>query len=227
VLHGSLHERKSKLPKSPSLLNHLYWPPLPRHLPECCPKSHPPTMPKLQLVSETPLRYFTPNNKNNPAWRRRLQALSGREHNEDDPTIIYMAGYLHTLDNHFDDLFSHYTHLNPRVESLEQQIKELKEENAALQESLEMAEGEEANTREAYRTLKMDYARRLKRLAPVKKILKCFKIQGCQIDPKEEAPPALPSLRIENISDVEEMSLASLDDLLREFGDTLVGNTRA
>jgi chromosome segregation ATPase len=81
-----------------------------------------------------------------------------------------MAGYLHTLDNHFDDLFSHCTHLNSRVESLEQQIKELKEEKAALQDSLETAEGEEANTREAYRTLKMDYAKRLKKLAPVKKI---------------------------------------------------------
>jgi chromosome segregation ATPase len=81
-----------------------------------------------------------------------------------------MAGYLHTLDTHFDDLFSHCTHLNSRVESLEHQIKKLKEENAALQDSLEMAEGEEANTREAYRTLKMDYARRLKRLAPVKMI---------------------------------------------------------
>jgi chromosome segregation ATPase len=160
-------------------------------------------------------------------WRRRLQALSGREHNEDDPTIIYMVGYLHTLDNHFDDLYSHCTHLNSRVESLEQQIKELKEENAALQDSLEMAEGEEANTREAYRTLKMDYARRLKGLTPVKKIRKRFKSQGCQTDPKEEAPPALPSLGIENLSDIEEMSLASLDDLLKEFGDTLVGNARA
>ena len=46
----------------------------------------------------------------------------------------------------------------------------LKEEKTALQDILEMAEGEEANTREAYRTLKMDYARRLKKLAPVKKI---------------------------------------------------------
>jgi uncharacterized protein YdcH (DUF465 family) len=65
--------------------------------------------------------------------------LSGREHNEDDPTVIYMAIYVHTLDTHFDDLFSHYTHLNSQVESLEQRIKELKEENAALQDSLEMA----------------------------------------------------------------------------------------
>jgi chromosome segregation ATPase len=96
--------------------------------------------------------------------------LLGRDPNEDDPTIVYMAGYLHTIDNHFDDLFSHCTHLNSYVESLEQQIKELKEEKAALQDSLEMAEGEEANTREAYRTLKMDYARRLKKLALAKKI---------------------------------------------------------
>jgi chromosome segregation ATPase len=138
-----------------------------------------------------------------------------------------MAGYLHTLDNHFDDLFSHCTHLNSRVESLEQQIKELKEEKAALQDSLEMAEGEEVNTREAYRTLKMDYARRLKKLAPFKKIQKRFKSQGCQTNPKEEAPPTLPSLGIDNFSDIKEVSLTSLDDLLREFGDTLVDNAHA
>jgi outer membrane murein-binding lipoprotein Lpp len=153
--------------------------------------------------------------------------LSGRDHNEDDPTIIYMDGYLHTLNNHFDDLFSHCTHLNSRVESLELQVKELKEEKAAPQDSLKMAEGEEANTLEAYRTLKMDYVRRLKKLAPLKKTQKRFKSQGCQTDPKEEAPPTLPSLGIENFSDVEEVSLASLDDLLREFRDTLVDNAHA
>ena len=97
-----------------------------------------------------------------------------------------MAGYLHTLDNHFDDLFSHCTHLNSRVECLEQQIKELKEEKASLQESLEIAEGEEANTREAYRTLKMDYAKKLKKLAPIMKIRKHFKSQRCQTDPKKK-----------------------------------------
>jgi hypothetical protein len=179
-------------------------------------------------VSDTPLRYFPPNNKNTPTWKKRLQALSGRDPNEDDPTIVYMVGYLHTLDNHYDDLFSHCTHLNSRVESLEQQIKELKEEKVSLQESLEIAEGEEANTCEAYRTLKMDYAKKLKKLAPTRKIRKRTKSQGCQTYRKEEAPPTLPPSRIESLSDIEEMSLASLDDLLREFGDTLekeFGNT--
>jgi chromosome segregation ATPase len=132
-----------------------------------------------------------------------------------------MAGYLHTLDNHYDDLSSRCNHLNSQVESLEQEIKELKKEKASLQESLNIAEGEEANTREAYRTLKMDYDKKLKKLAPTKKIQKRTKSQGCQTERKEEAPPTLPPSRIENLSDVENMSLASLDDLLREFGDTL------
>jgi hypothetical protein len=83
-------------------------------------------------VFETPLRYFPPSNKNTPAWRKRLQALSGRDPTEDDPTIVYMAGYLHTLDNHYDDLSSHCTHLNSWVESLEQQVKELKKEKVSL-----------------------------------------------------------------------------------------------
>jgi hypothetical protein len=136
--------------------------------------------------------------------------LSGRDPNEDDPTIVYMARYLHTLDNHYDDLFLHCTHLNSWVESLEQQIKGLKEEKASLQESLEIAEGEEANTREAYRTLKMDYAKKLKKLAPTKKIRKWTKSQGCQTDRKEEAPPTLPPSRIESLSNVEEMSLCNI-----------------
>jgi chromosome segregation ATPase len=132
-----------------------------------------------------------------------------------------MARYLHTLDNHYDDLSSHCTHLNSRVESLEQPVKELKKEKASLQESLEIAEGEEANTREAYQTLKMDYDKKLKKLAPTKKNRKKTKSQGCQTEWKKEAPLALHSSRIENLSDVEDMSLASLDDLLKEFGDTL------
>jgi outer membrane murein-binding lipoprotein Lpp len=98
---------------------------------------------------------------------------------EDDPTIVYMAGYLHTLDNQYDDLSSHCTHLNSWVESLEQQVNKLKREKASLQESLEIAEGEETNTCEAYQTLKMDYDTKLKKLAPAKKIRKKTKSQGC------------------------------------------------
>jgi hypothetical protein len=172
-------------------------------------------------IFETPLHFFPPSNKNTPTWRKRLQALSGRDPTEDDPTIVYMARYLHTLDNHYDDLSSHCTHLNSWVESLELQVKELKKEKASLQECLDIAEGEKANTREAYRTLKMDYDKKLKKLAPTKKIQKKTKNQGGQAERREKAPPALASATIENLSVVEDMSLASLDDLLKEFRDTL------
>jgi outer membrane murein-binding lipoprotein Lpp len=171
-------------------------------------------------IFETPLRYFPPSNKNTPTWRKRLRALSGRDPTEDDPTIVYMAGYLHTLDNHYDDLSSHCTHLNSQVESLEQQVKELKKEKASLQECLDTAEGEEANTREAYQTLKLDYDQKLKKLAPTKKIQKKTRNQGGQIERRKKAPPAPAPARIENLSNIEDMSLASLDDL-KEFGDTL------
>jgi chromosome segregation ATPase len=173
------------------------------------------------VIFETPLRYFPPSNKNTPTWRKRLQALSGGDPIEDDPAIVYMAGYLHTLDNQYDDLTLHCTHLTSRVESLEQKVRELSREKASLQESLEIAEGEETNTHEAYRTLKMDYDKKLKKLAPARKIRKKTKSQGCQTEQKEEAPPALPPAGLRNSSDTEEMSLASLDDLLKEFGDTL------
>jgi hypothetical protein len=107
------------------------------------------------------------------------------------------------------------------VESLEHQVRELTREKVSLQESLEIAKGEETNTREAYRTLKMDYDKKLKKLAPARKIRKKTRSQGSQTEQKEQAPPALPPTRIGNSSDTEEMSLASLDDLLKEFGDTL------
>jgi hypothetical protein len=167
-----------------------------------------------KVIIETPLRYFPPSNKNTPTWRKRLQALSGGDPIENDPTIVYMAGYLHTLDNQYDDLTLHCTSLTSRVESLEQKVRELSEEKVSLQESLAIAEGEETNTREAYRTLKMDYDKKMKKLAPAKKIRKKTKSQGCQTEQKEENPPR-------NLSDTDEMSLASLDDLLKEFGDTL------
>jgi outer membrane murein-binding lipoprotein Lpp len=119
--------------------------------------------------------------------------LSGRDHNEDDSTIIYMVGCLYTLDNHFDNLLSHYTHLNSRVENLEQQIKELKEEKVALQDSLEIAEGEEANTCGAYRTLKMDYARRMKKLTPSRRSESASRAKDARLTrrkkPRQHYPP--------------------------------------
>jgi hypothetical protein len=67
----------------------------------------------------------------------------------------------------------------------------------------------------------MDYDKKLRKLAPQKKIQKKTTSQGCQTKRRKKAPPAPAPARIENLSDIEDMSLASLDDLLKEFEDTL------
>jgi hypothetical protein len=67
----------------------------------------------------------------------------------------------------------------------------------------------------------MDYDKKLKKLAPTKKIQKKIRNQGGQAERRKKAPSAPAPARIENLSDIEDMSLASLEDLLKEFGDTL------
>ena len=68
----------------------------------------------------------------------------------------------------------------------------------------------------------MDYDKKLRKLAPKKKIQKKTTNRGCQTEKKKKkTPPAPPPPRIDDWSDAEDISLASLDDLLKEFGDTL------
>jgi hypothetical protein len=70
--------------------------------------------------------------------------------------------------------------------------------------------------------LKIYYDKKLKKLAPKKKIQKKTTDQGCQTEKKKKkAPLSLPPPRIDDWSDDEDISLASLDDLLKAFGDTL------
>jgi hypothetical protein len=68
----------------------------------------------------------------------------------------------------------------------------------------------------------MDYDKKLRKLAPKKKIQKKTTSQGCQTEKKKKkTTPAPPPPRIDDWSDAKDISLASLDDLLKEFGDTL------
>jgi hypothetical protein len=47
----------------------------------------------------------------------------------------------------------------------------------------------------------MDYDKKLKKLAPTKKIRKQTKSQGCQTERKKEAPPALPGQNLKPLSE--------------------------
>jgi hypothetical protein len=49
-------------------------------------------------VANTPLRFFSPFQRNCPVWMARMRALEVQQLLEDDPTVVYLTAYLLTLD---------------------------------------------------------------------------------------------------------------------------------
>jgi hypothetical protein len=49
-------------------------------------------------VADTPLRFFSPFQRDRPVWMARMRALVGKLLLEDDPTVMYLTTYLLTLD---------------------------------------------------------------------------------------------------------------------------------
>jgi hypothetical protein len=49
-------------------------------------------------VADTPLRFFTPFQRDRPVWMAKIHALEGQQLLEDDPTVMYLTAYLLTLD---------------------------------------------------------------------------------------------------------------------------------
>ena len=55
-----------------------------------------------ELIARTPMRFFPPLKKNRRAWRARMEALQGRDAQEDSPTVVYFTMYLLALDEQYD-----------------------------------------------------------------------------------------------------------------------------
>jgi hypothetical protein len=49
-------------------------------------------------VADTPLKFFSPFQRNRPVWLARMRALEEQQLLEDDPTVVYLTAYLLTLD---------------------------------------------------------------------------------------------------------------------------------
>ena len=46
--------------------------------------------------------FFPPLEKNRRAWRVRMEALQGRDAQEDRPTVVHLTTYLLALDEQYD-----------------------------------------------------------------------------------------------------------------------------
>ena len=53
-------------------------------------------------IAHTPMRFFPPLEKNQRAWRARMEALQGRDVQEDSPTVVHLTMYLLALDEQYD-----------------------------------------------------------------------------------------------------------------------------
>ena len=53
-------------------------------------------------IARTPRRFFPPLDKNRQAWRAHMEALQGRDAQEDSPTRVHLTTYLLALDEQYD-----------------------------------------------------------------------------------------------------------------------------
>ena len=53
-------------------------------------------------IARTPMWFFPPLDKNQWAWRARMEALQGRDVQEDSPTMMHLTTYLLALDEQYD-----------------------------------------------------------------------------------------------------------------------------
>ena len=53
-------------------------------------------------IARTPMRFFPPLDKNQWAWRAHIEALQGRDVQENSPTVVHLTTYLLALDEQYD-----------------------------------------------------------------------------------------------------------------------------
>jgi hypothetical protein len=54
------------------------------------------------LMGRTPMRFFPPEEKDQQAWRARMETLQGRDLQENNPMVVHTATYLLALDDQYD-----------------------------------------------------------------------------------------------------------------------------
>ena len=53
-------------------------------------------------VARAPMKFFPPLDRNRRPWMARMEALQGRDVQEDSPTMVHLTTYLLALDEQYD-----------------------------------------------------------------------------------------------------------------------------
>jgi uncharacterized coiled-coil protein SlyX len=65
------------------------------------------------------MKYFSPLDRNRPAWEARVRTLEGLASQENDPIVVAMSGYLLALYEMCDLQHDQVRHMTARTEAVE------------------------------------------------------------------------------------------------------------
>ncbi|CAN6363219.1 unnamed protein product [Urochloa humidicola] len=113
-------------------------------------------------LDHTPMRYYPPVNRNRLVWLARLRNLQGRGQREDDPTVLHMAAYLHTLDELYDKQHAKLRQQIRRAEDAEVMVRRLQVKLAAAEARAAAAQSNEAVAIEALKEAEERHSKEIK-----------------------------------------------------------------
>jgi hypothetical protein len=112
-------------------------------------------------VTDTPLIFFPPFQRDRPVWMARMRALEGQQLLEDDPTVVYLTAYLLTQDAQYDFLARHHRHMIARAEDAEKLNRKLHVDLTIAQARVAALESREVIAVEALKQAKDEHVQKL------------------------------------------------------------------
>jgi hypothetical protein len=112
-------------------------------------------------VADTPLRFFSPFQRNRLVWMARMRALEVQQPLEVDPTVVYLTAYLLTLDAQYDFLARHHRQMIARAEDAEKRIRQLHVDLTSDQAHVAALESREVIAIEALKQAKDEHVQKL------------------------------------------------------------------
>jgi hypothetical protein len=112
-------------------------------------------------VTDTPLRFFPPFQRDRPAWMARMRELEELQLLEDDPTAMYLTAYLLTFDAQYDFLARQHRQMIARAEDAENLNRQLHVDLTIAQARVATLESREVIAVEALKQAKDEHVQKL------------------------------------------------------------------
>jgi hypothetical protein len=112
-------------------------------------------------VANTPLRFFSPFQRDRPVWMARMCALEGQQLLKDDPTVVYLTAYLLTLDAQYDFLARHHRQMISQAKDAEKLNRQLHVDLTTAQARATALESREVIAVEALKQAKDEHVQKL------------------------------------------------------------------